>query len=651
MGHNFILDLVLFFGLFLVAIGILQVITKKTSAPYTVALLVAGFISQFVVTLIGANIHITLSTDIIFYILLPALLFEAALHINIHQFRIQFKTITFLATFGLLISIFVVGIGMSYLLGIPLEVALLFGAIISATDPIAVLALFKTLGAPKRLALIADGESMFNDATAVIAFRVISTFAIANTAFRPLTLFESTLNFLYVFLGSIILGGLIGYAASYLFAYLKEERVILSVITTGLAIGSFAAAEHFLHVSGVMTVVIMGLIIGNFGRTKINSKVMHFIEEYWESFGFIALSLVFFFASFNLELDIFGKQIGTLLLTVGIVLLARAISVYLSVFLTNKLTFFKDEPSIPASWQHILNWGGLRGVIPLVLVSTLPDTFAYKDDMLRFTFASLLFTLFVNGLTIKWLLIKLGLHLPRKEEQIIAGEKNLFELEEKRKRLQALSKEEFDATTLLEVGNELKEEERKYKAELLALTTPQEFLQSLKLEAIDIERSALKKLFEQGRFSEAVYHSFDSELDLQQDALEYPDIRTSSNITREGHINTNTTFRKRLINLRRLTLRYRMLSNFLGIREESFVVERYGLLRARLFTSYAVLDYLDRVKKIIMQKNLQNEIAEVRKAQEEYINRNQKEVEEIAQKYPQIVLDYQRNMINYLIDR
>lgn len=649
MEHNSILDLVLFFGFFLASIGVLHVVSKKVAFPYTVALLIAGFIAQLVVRLLGGDVHVTLSPDIIFFILLPALLFEASLHINIHQFRIQFKTITFFATFGLLVSIFVIALGMAYLIGLPFPIALLFGAIISATDPIAVLALFKTLGAPKRLALIADGESMFNDATAVIAFRVISTFAVAQTAFRPVTLFDSTLNFLYVFLGSIILGVILGYAASYFFAWIREERVVLSVLTTGLAIGSFAGAEHFFHLSGVMTTVIMGVVIGNFGRTKIQSSVMHFIEEYWESFGFIALSLVFFFASFNLELDIFGRQIPMLLLIIAIVLVGRAVSVYLSALVTNRLSFFNDEPGIPMSWQHILNWGGLRGVIPLVLVYSLPDDFIYKGDMLRFTFATLLFTLFVNGLTIKWLLMKLGLHIPRVEEQIIEDERNLFELDEKREKLRGISKREFDPAILQSVEEELKKEQKKHKAQLLSHATPEEFLRSLKLEALDIERQTLKKLFEQGRFTEAVYHRFESELDLQQDALEYPELEQSRGVDENGFINTRESFRKRLINLRRFVLNYPSLGKLFGITEESFVKERYGLLRARLFTSYAVLDYLERVNNLITQKKQRDAIREVKQSQEKYITHNQKEVKEIDQEYPHIVLDYQWSRINSLI--
>lgn len=645
--HAFI-EGVIFIGCFLTFVGVLQLLTKKISFPFTVALLLSGFVAQFVSHILQLEGHLTLSPDLIFFLLLPILLFEASLHINIHQFRLQFKTITFLSTFGLLLSVFVIGFALAQFLGMPFSVALLFGALISATDPIAVLALFKTLGAPKRLALLADGESMFNDATAVIAFRVISTFALAQAAFKPLTLFESTMTFLYVFIGSIILGVLLGIFVSWLFEKLRDERILLTSLTTGVAIASFAGAEHLFHVSGVITTVMLGIVVGNVGRTKVTGNVMHFVEEFWEYAGFFALSLVFFFASYQLDISLFQRNLPVLALIILVVLIARAISVYVTCYLSNILPFFKDEPNIPMSWQHILNWGGLRGVIPLVLVYSLPDTFPYKEDFLQFTFATLLFTLFVNGLTIKNLLIKLKLHLPKKEEQIIADELELFALDEKRQKLSGLSRKQFNANLLSQIDKELSQREHFVRKDLLTISTPEEFLTSLKLQSLAIERNTLHKLFEQGNFTETVLYDFDSELDLQQDAIEYPEIKGVRVVRKDGRINTGASFRKRLIRIRRFASSFGILSKVLNINEESLVQERYGLLRARLFTSYAVLEYLERVGNIINKEELLNAIMSVREMQEDYIEKNNNEISEIEKEYPSIVTKYQRSVISSL---
>lgn len=649
MEKHIFIEGVIFIGAFLTSMGLLQWLTKRISFPFTVALLLAGFITQFVGHIVHLGGPLTLSPDVIFFILLPILLFEASLHINIHEFKRQFKTITFLATFGLLVSIFVVGFALAMILGMPLPVALLFGALISATDPIAVLALFKSLGAPKRLALLADGESMFNDATAVIAFRVISTFAIAQTAFKPVTILESTFQFLYVFIGSIILGVLIGFLTTWLFEKLRNERILLASVTTGIALVSFAGAEHFFHLSGVITTVIAGLIVGNFGRRKVHGTVMHYIEEFWEYAGFFSLSLVFFFAAYQLDLTLFQEQLPILAMVIGVVLVARAVSVYVTAFLSNKLPFFNDEPNIPMSWQHILNWGGLRGVIPLVLVYSLPDDFMYKETFLQFTFATLLFTLFVNGLTIKSLLLKLKLHLPKKEEQIIADELALFEIDEKRQKLTQLSRQQFKEGIISEIDKELADKELSIKKDLTTISTPAEFLQSLKLQALSIERSTLRKLYEQGRFNEVVFHEFESELDIQQDALEYPDLHDIRAVGKEGMINTGASFRKRLFRLRKFATSFGWLSKMLDMTEDSLVRDRYGLLRARLFTSYAVLEYLERVNKLITEKDLKKAIDEVRKIQENFITKNQNEVKGLEKKYPEIAVSYQKASISSLI--
>ncbi len=649
MEHHAIIDFVLFTSAFLLGTSILQIFANKISFPYTVALLIVGFLSQIFAHIFGISTHITLSPDVIFFILLPLLLFEAAMHINVHQFKIQFKTISFIATFGLLLSIFTIGFGLTYLIGLPFGVALLFGAIISSTDPIAVLSLFKTLGAPKRLALLADGESMFNDATGVISFRIISAFVVAGQAFSAQKVLGGFGSFLYVFIGSIILGLVIGYIASVLFSKVKEERVLVAALTTGLAIGSFVGAEHFFRLSGVIVTVIAGIIFGNLGRTRLTTNVTHFLEEFWAYFGFLAVSLVFFFASYNLDLELFSQGLGIFAVVIAVVLLARALSVYVSAFISNRLSFFNNEPDIPMRWQHILNWGGLRGVIPLVLVYSLPDTYEYKELMLQFTMATLLFTLFVNGLTIKSMLTRLKLHLPKKEERIIDDEKRIFDIDAARVRLKNLDKRQFNQELVKSIDKDLKEQEIYFTKELKQLSTPAEFLRSLQLESLEVERSTLKQLYAEGRFTESVFHEFDAELDVQQDTIEYPEVYPTRGVDKDGRLTSSTTLRKRLIRLRRFAAHYPVISKLLSLNADGLIRERYGLLRARLFTSYAVLDYLERVEKIFGKNGKRKAIATVRSTQKSYIVANQKEIQEIEEKYPEVVEEYQKKRIDSLI--
>ena len=393
MDSHAIINLALFSGIFLAVTAGLHSLSRKYALPYTVILFLVGFaVSTFHLgELVG--LHGSLPTDFIFFLLLPLLLFESALHINFHQFKLQFKTITFISTFGLLISIFVIGLCLPLLIGMPIEVALLFGAVISATDPVAVLALFKTLPVPHRLSLLVDGESMFNDGTGVIAFKLVSSLVIGSIAFNANNMFSSLAQFSYVFVGAIVLGLAVGYLATVVLAQARHDRVVVTTLTVATALGIFVVAEHYLHVSGVISTVMAGTVIGNLGMTKFSSQISHFIEEFWDYVAFVANSVVFFFIGLIYNPHLLIAEPLTIIATILVVLVARSISVYVSFALTNHLPLFKGEPNVPMRWQHLINWGGLRGTIPIVLVFTIPDSYIYKDEIVTLTLASSLLRL------------------------------------------------------------------------------------------------------------------------------------------------------------------------------------------------------------------------------------------------------------------
>lgn len=649
MDTHFLITLLLFFATFLGLVTMVDLLSKKTNFPYTIALLILGAASQLFVHAMHWDIHFTLPPEIIYFVLLPILLFEASMHINLHQFRLQFKTISFLSTFGLLISIGVVGSILAYGLGMPIGVALLFGAVISATDPIAVLALFKSLGAPRRLSLLADGESMFNDATAVIAFRIIMGFVVAGTGFEYNQLFDGIWDFVYIFFGSLIFGAILGWVTAILLNPIKEHRLPVSVLTVALALGSFVGAEHFFHLSGVITSVMAGIVLGNLGETKMSQKVVDFVEKQWEYFGFICLSLVFFFAAFTLEWEIFFDRPERFFVVIVSVLAARAISVYVTCWLSNVLPFFKNEPNVPMSWQHILNWGGLRGVIPLVLAYSLPDTFAYKPEILAFTVVSLLFTIIFNGLTITPLLKKLGLHLPKKEEAIIKEEEQIFEVEEAKKALAQLDPKEFSPKVVEKLVQKLTKREEAIKKELFRMAEEDDLLLSLNIQAVEIKRNVLRDLFHEGHINENVFYQFQSELDVQQDALEYPEVFSGRAIERGGFINSKDSYRTRIRQIRQLVQAFPMFKKFLKRSEQQEIEDRYALLRARIITNSQVIEYLDKVRKTLTAEHQQKTIDTVKAAQVELIKSNQQELVEMENSNQQVILKYQNRVLNKLI--
>lgn len=645
--HSSLISNELFLGFFLLLVALLHGISKKTKFPFTVVLLLVGFIAQFAARYTNLSIDLSLSTDIIYFILLPLLLFESAMHVNFHQFKLQFKTITALTTSGLLLSVGIVGAGLHFILGIPWLESLLFGALISSTDPIAVLAIFKNLGAPRRLALLAEGESMFNDATGVIAFRFFAGILFTASAVQGMTIAYAIFDFLYVFIGSLIVGGFMGWIISEFIARVDNDKLIETTLTIALALLSFVVAEHFFQLSGVIATVAAAITLGNVGRTRISGDVLHFMEELWEYVGFVSISLIFFFAAYSLDWEPILNNPIAVAISILLVLIGRALSVYGSFFFSNRLPFFKDEPNVPLSWQHIMNWGGLRGVIPLVLVATLPEDFIYREMFLAFTLANFVFTLLINATTIGFLLRKLGLHLPRKEEAIIEAEMNIFTIEKAKEALRQVSHEDFDKDVVLSVHRRLMSQELQHKKYLNSLATPKELEQSLRLQAIEIERETLKRLFQQGHINENVYFQFESELDLQQDAIEYPEVSAGRGFGPGGHLDTSTSFRQRLLQLRLLTKSLPFLRGLLWPSKEQLITDRLQVLQTRILASTEAIVYFQKVL-ALMQGNARSckAVQDVISDHEQLRLKNSFQLQGLAQEYPKTYAKFQQDMIS-----
>lgn len=648
--HHFI-EFVLFAVFFLLLSTVVKLFSKKTSFPYTIALLAGGFLSRFIFHELGIEQHFMLSTNAIYFILLPLLLFESASQIQIHQFRLQFKTISFLATFGLLISIATVGVLTSWTLGLPLIVGLLFGSIISATDPIAVLALFKSLNAPKRLSLIMEGESMFNDATAVIVFRVLLAIAIGHEAIEATGLALTTLEFLFVFIGSIITGAVMGLIVSSFIERINNDRILETTLTVGLALGSFVIGEHFLELSGVICTVAAGLTLGNIGKTRISSSVVAFMNEFWEYLAFLAVSLVFFFATFALDFQLLFNTIPQTLIVIAIVLLARSLSVYATFFFSNHLAIFKDEPNIPTSWQHLINWSGLRGVIPLVLVNTLPDNFPHAELLQIITLEIFLYSVIFHGLTIKLLMKLYKLHIPERKKMIQEEEHCLFSIDAAEEKLEKLKRQEVDKKVIRTAKKQLKELKKSHERKLKDLSAePEELLESLRYESLGIERKELNKMFHEGHISETIFFEFEAELDLQEDAIEYPEVSKGRAVSEGGKIKAAQSFRKRLRRSKELLARWPVFKALPFLSEERLVQERIGLLRARIICGQAVLQYLDHLSKFFAKrKKTLKVVGQLREEFTTLENDNHEKLIELENKYPQYSQKYFQNVLKHCV--
>ncbi len=635
----------IFVGFFLATTALVLTIAKRLKFPYTVALLVIGFAMQMVFRSLGLETHFEISSDIIYFVLLPVLLYESAFHVNFHQFKLQFKSIMFLATFGLILASIIVAFLLQYFIGIGFWHGLLFGALISTTDPIAVLAIFKELGAPKRLALIAEGESLFNDATAIIAFRLLASFVVAENVFSSKDVLHGIGDFSYVFVGSILFGFVVSYLTSLFIAKVDNDELVETTLTLALCWITFLVAEHVFHLSGIVATVAAGITMGNIGRTKISSPVMHFMEKFWSHLAFLAVSLVFFFTAFDLNIELLFLHPMVTMYAIAAVLIARAISVYVSFGLSNRLSFFKDEPNVPLSWQHVLNWGGLRGVVALVLVYSLPDTYLYKEQFLIFTLSAFLFSLFINGLTIKTVLFFLGLHIPKKEELIMKEEADIFSIQKARQRVEQLSEGEYSVTVKKDVLRALYQEEQKHKMSLEQLATPKDFERSLRLEVLQIESKVIEKLFSKQQIPESVFHTFMGELDMQTDALEYPGLYYGTGFQQGGLLPSKENFYKRMSEISDNIRFLPFLSTYFENQKKALIIERLFLLKARIIASAEAIRYLEHISQLVSNpKNLQI-IRQIISEHELYRMRNNFQRQAISREFPRLYTKFETTVV------
>lgn len=391
-----------------ISIGVIA-IAKKVNQPYSIALVLVGLLLGLihVPVLEEAETYITQSNvfqAIIISLFLPILLGDATLKLPFSYLRKQSKPVLALAFGGTLLSFLLIAFAMYGLMGLPLVVAFTFAALMSATDPISVISIFKSLGVSKKIVTIIEGESLFNDGIAVVLFKISSIYLLTYIEMGWVGIGSGVLLFLKFSLGGIAVGAVLGFLFSQLIRFYDDYPLEIA-FSMLLFFGSYFIAEHF-HLSGVIAVVVGGIIFGSYGAhigmsdtTKIN------INSFWDVITLVANSLIFLMIGLEIKHIYFTDKWALIGASILIVLIGRSLAVYISMILLK---------SFPASWKVILNWGGLKGSLSIALALSLPTTFEGRDDILVLTFSVVLFSLLVQGLTIKRLLKKLGLGKPMK---------------------------------------------------------------------------------------------------------------------------------------------------------------------------------------------------------------------------------------------
>jgi CPA1 family monovalent cation:H+ antiporter len=374
--------------------SLVAIVVRRLHIPYTVALVVVGLLLTTQSTL-----ELDLTPELILALFVPPLVFEAAFHLNLTELRRNAYSILIMAIPGVLITTIIVGGIVSFGTSLSLSVALVFGALIAATDPVAVVALFRLLGVPKRLAVLVEGESLFNDGTALVLFQLMVAIVITGQ-FNFVT---SLIDFVRVSAGGIMLGLALGWVISRLIARI-DDYLIEITLTTVLAYGAYLLAEQ-LHFSGVLAVVAAGLITGGLGPQGMSPTTRIVLYNFWEYVTFLVNSLVFLLIGLEVDLQILFAAWQPILWAIGAVLFSRVIVVYGLGWLTRRFA----EP-ISIRWRHIIAWGGLRGALSLALALSLPLAFGPDRDLLRtMAFGVTLFTLLIQATTMAPLVRRLGI--------------------------------------------------------------------------------------------------------------------------------------------------------------------------------------------------------------------------------------------------
>lgn len=385
MEHTFI-------ALFSIA-TVVAIATSRTRVPYTVALVVVG--------LLVGSLNVVeppqLTKELLFALFLPGLIFEAAYNIHVRELREGWRTVSALAGPGVIVAIGVTGLLTAWILNatglqpdFTWKEGLVFAALVSATDPIAVVSLFRKLGVPARLTTLVEAESLFNDGTSIVALTLILAFvggeatSIGQLAFR----------FLLVVAGGAAIGGAIAYVIVRVTRRVNDPMIEIT-LTTIAAYGSFVLAED-LHLSGVIATVVAGLMLGTATReSAFSPETRVTADAFWQYIAFALNSIVFLLIGFEVRPTALVGSVAIIAVAFVVVVLAR-----LGVVISVASLLHRTSERIPRAWVVLVTWGGLRGALAMVLALALPSDFPQRVLLIDMTFGVVIVSLLLQGLTI-----------------------------------------------------------------------------------------------------------------------------------------------------------------------------------------------------------------------------------------------------------
>lgn len=504
-----LLSILLFIGI------VVSGLAKKSSIPYTVILVIIGILlSELALfwTPLAVVQNIKLTPELVLFVFLPTLIFESGLKLDSRQLVKDLAPVLMLAIPALVISTSIIGFGIWFFLSVDLLTALLFGALISATDPVAVISIFQELGTPQRLTTLVEGESLLNDASAIVLFSILLGLIVAGEG-NDFQVSSSIYEFVKVFFGGLAIGALTGLIVCSLVNRIEFSTAAIIALSMGAAYASFIFVEHNLHLSGVMAVVAYAVVFGLLGSPKLSQQSRHALTETWEFLVFIANTLLFLLVGIAISLSSLLSNLGAIIIAIILVLLTRAIAIYSLVPATVRI--FK-LPQISLAEQTVMWWGGLKGGLAIAIVLSIPDSLNGKEFLLNLTLGVVVFTLLVNAPSIKTLLAKLGLNaldeheLAELKHGVKVAREHANKLLDEFLTANVISRESFE-----EVSSTTKQS----LEALLPKVSSKNSLRLIRLNLLQTENNMLSHLYHQGVMRQYTFLDLQGELNRKKEHL------------------------------------------------------------------------------------------------------------------------------------
>ncbi len=642
-------DLVTGIVLLMLIAAIATLISKRLDKiPLTILLVFVGIaiaIGSEHLPFLGVLADFHLTPELVLFVFIPTLIYESAFNLDARQVSRNIWPILTLAIPGLLLSTLIIALIFNFLTdfflgGLPgggFMVALLLGAILSATDPVAVISIFKQLGVPERLTVLVEGESLFNDATSlVLAGLLLAIVKTSDFTFSGGVVVSGIGDFLVVFLGGVLVGWVLAMIVGYTLGSIESHADIEITLTTILAYFAFIIAEHGFHVSGIMAVVAAGLVIGSWGKSKISPSTSEFMEHFWEYLAFLANALIFVMVGMQIDLAALWASIDLIGIVVFAMLVSRAIVVFSFVPLLGKLP---GSDPIGMPFRQVMYWGGLRGAIALAIVLSLDLDPELKDTLIAIVMGAVLFTLVVQGLSIEKLVKFLGLDALSASDNLakLEGDKNARE-----EGLHRLNSLVSGGLFSQRIADNIQERCERNLAdldleisELNETMKPEDKSSNLAMRCLAREKARVYELFSRGLINEWAFRELDHTLAVQLDDVRYNQLMPTANIK----MSIGKAVDLLLI---RLLEPVPGLSRIVERLSTSRIIRDYDVAWGRFRSASSVLRGFEEIAG--ETDSGQQVMSQVRKIYDEILKTTKGQIDEVAELYPEFVETMQEQL-------